>query len=290
MPELPEVEIVGRGLAEAFVGHRVCAITRRFDRLRWPIPDHLLESIQGPDPLAGGVLRSVTRRSKYLLLGFDGGTLLVHLGMSGTLRRLALDTPATLHDHLDIAFEDRLLRYNDPRRFGAVLWDERQPDAVLGSHPLLRGLGVEPFSPAFDAAHLYRATRGRKVAIKQLLLSGCAVVGVGNIYASESLFRARIRPTLAAGRLRLADCERLVVTVRETLADAIEAGGSTLRNFVASSGATGYFQMNTFVYDRAGQPCRRCDTAVREIRQQGRASYYCPVCQPARLPARSPAG
>ncbi len=281
MPELPEVEIVGRGLVEAFVGHRVHAVTRRFERLRWPIPEQLLASIQGADPLTGGVLRSVTRRSKYLLLGFDAGTMLVHLGMSGTLRRLALDTPATAHDHLDIAFDDRLLRYNDPRRFGAVLWDGRQPDAVLGDHPLLRGLGVEPFSPAFDAAHLYRATRGRKVSIKQLLLSGVAVVGVGNIYASESLFRAGIRPTRAAGSLRRIDCERLVVAVRATLAEAIEAGGSSLRNFVASSGAAGYFLMSTFVYDRTGEPCRRCATPVQEIRQQGRATFFCPVCQPA---------
>ena len=279
MPELPEVEIIGRGVAEVFVGRRLTSVVRRFERLRWPIPADLLEAAQGGDPQAGGVLRSVRRRSKYLLLGFDAGSMLVHLGMSGTLRQLDPDAPVGPHDHLDLVFGDRLLRFNDPRRFGAVLWDGRDADALIAGHPLFARLGIEPFADGFDADHLYRGTRGRRVAIKQLLLSGQVVVGVGNIYASESLFRAGIRPTIAAGRLRRDDCERLAAAIRATLADAIEAGGSSLRNFVAASGASGYFQLRTFVYDRAGEGCRVCATPVRMIRQQGRATFFCPTCQ-----------
>ena len=288
------VEIVGRGIAEAFIGHRVQAVVRRFPMLRWPIPDDLAGLIQGRDPEQGGILRSVARRSKYLLMGFDTGTLIMHLGMSGTLRHLLVSVPAGAHDHLDLVFDDRLLRLNDPRRFGAVLWDPRPAPEVALDHPLLSDLGIEPFDAAFDGAHLYRGTRGRRVAIKQLLLSGKVVVGVGNIYASESLFRARIRPTLAASRLRRQDCDRLAAEIRHTLSDAIEAGGSSLRNFVASSGASGYFQLRTFVYDREGEGCRVCSTPVRSIRQQGRATFFCPVCQPSqrakRLPATSDPG
>lgn len=280
MPELPEVEIVCRGLNDAFVGHRLTGVVRRFPHLRWPVPEALEALILGSPALPdGGLLRSVERRSKYLLLGFDTGTVIIHLGMSGTLRRLAREVPLRPHDHLDLVFGDQVLRYNDPRRFGAVLWSGVSPQATASGHELLRNLGVEPFSEAFTGEFLYRATRGRVASIKQVLLSGAIVVGVGNIYASESLFRAGIRPTTAAGRISKPRCERLERSIRVTLTEAIAAGGSTLRDFVASTGQTGYFQLQCLVYGRAGAPCRVCATPVRMIRQQQRATFYCPVCQ-----------
>ncbi len=283
VPELPEVEIVCRGLNDAFVGHRLTGVIRRFAQLRWPIPDGLEQLILGsPSPVhGGGVLRSVDRRSKYLLLGFDTGTVLIHLGMSGTLRRLVPGAPTRAHDHVDFVFEDRVLRYNDPRRFGAVLWSGVTAQATANSHELLRNLGVEPFDQQFTGRLMHEATRRRAVSIKQLLLSGAVVVGVGNIYASESLFRAGIRPTTAAGRISRLRYERLVDAIRQTLTEAIAAGGSTLRDFVASTGQTGYFQLQCFVYGRAGEPCRVCGTPIRMIRQQQRATFYCPVCQKA---------
>ena len=290
MPELPEVEIVCRGLNDAFVGHRLTGVIRRFAQLRWPIPDGLEQLILGPPAAgsgtgigsgAGGVLRSVDRRSKYLLLGFDTGTVLIHLGMSGTLRRLVLGAPTRAHDHVDFVFGDQVLRYNDPRRFGAVLWSGATAQATASSHELLRRLGVEPFSERFTGSLMHEATRHRAVSIKQVLLSGAIVVGVGNIYASESLFRAGIRPTTAAGRIGRPRYDRLAQAIRETLTEAIAAGGSTLRDFVASTGQTGYFQLQCFVYGRAGEPCRVCGTPIRAIRQQQRATFYCPVCQKA---------
>ena len=284
MPELPEVEIVCRGLNDAFVGHRLTGVIRRFAQLRWPIPDDLehliLGSGAGSVPGAdAGVLRSVERRSKYLLLGFDTGTLLIHLGMSGTLRRLMAGAPTRAHDHVDFVFGEQVLRYNDPRRFGAVLWSDATASSTAGSHELLRRLGVEPFSEVFTGRLMFEATRGRKVSIKQVLLSGAIVVGVGNIYACESLFRAGIRPTTAAGRISGPRYQRLAESIRQTLTEAIAAGGSTLRDFVASTGQSGYFQLQCFVYGRQGEPCRRCGTPIRAIRQQQRASFYCPVCQ-----------
>ncbi len=277
MPELPEVEVVRLGLADAFVGRRVRrAILRRAD-LRWPMPADL-------DACVGGrVLEHAARRAKYLLLGFDSGTLIVHLGMSGTLRHRAPGDAPGPHDHVDLDFGDRILRLNDPRRFGAVLWSGDPPSLAQRTHPLLAGLGVEPLEPAFagdDGTEvLYRATRARSVAIKQLLLAGAAVVGVGNIYACESLFRAGIRPTVAAQRLSRPRLARLAAAIRETLAEAIHAGGSTLRDFVGSGGESGYFQLRCHVYGRAGEPCRICATPVRVVRQQQRATYFCPTCQ-----------
>jgi formamidopyrimidine-DNA glycosylase len=272
MPELPEVEVVRSGLAARAAGRRVAGVVRRAPALRWPIPADL------DARLAGRVLRGVERRGKYLLLGFDEGCLIVHLGMSGTFAWRGADAPLRAHDHLDLVFDDGVLRFNDPRRFGAVLWHDRAAGPP-GDHPLLAALGVEPFSDAFDGALLHARTRGRRVAIKSLLLAGSVVVGVGNIYASESLFRAGIRPTVRAGRLSRARCDRLAAAIRATLADAIAAGGSTLRDFVSSEGATGYFQQACFVYDRAGEPCRVCGTPIRTMRQQQRATYWCPRCQ-----------
>ncbi|MEO6268932.1 MAG: bifunctional DNA-formamidopyrimidine glycosylase/DNA-(apurinic or apyrimidinic site) lyase [Lautropia sp.] len=280
MPELPEVEIVCRGLADAFVGHRLTGVIRRFERLRWPIPDALEQLILGPSG-TGGVLRSVERRSKYLLLGFDTGTLLIHLGMSGTLRRLAGEAPLRTHDHVDFVFGEQVLRYNDPRRFGAVLWSADTAQATASGHALLRNLGVEPLGELFTGRLMYEATRRRAAPIKQVLLSGAVVVGVGNIYASESLFRAGIRPTVAAGRINASRYDRLAGSIRQTLLDAIAAGGSTLRDFVASTGQTGYFQLQCNVYGRTGQPCKVCGGTIRCIRQQQRATFYCPACQRA---------
>jgi len=272
MPELPEVEVVRAGLAATVVGRAVRQVVVRVPALRWPVPADLDQRVRGH------VLRSVERRGKYLLLGFDSGWMIVHLGMSGSLRWTRQAQALRTHDHLDLAFDDGVLRLNDPRRFGAVLWHRRE-DGPPDAHPLLASLGVEPFSEAFDGELLFAQTRGRRVAIKQLLLSGTVVVGVGNIYASESLFRAGIRPTTSAGRIGRDRYRLLAQAIRATLAAAIAAGGSTLRDFVSSDGEAGYFQLECFVYDRAGQPCRVCGQAVRAIRQQQRATYWCRTCQ-----------
>lgn len=272
MPELPEVEVVRTGLSGTAAGRRVQSVVVRVPALRWPIPADLNAHVRGR------VLLRVERRSKYLLLRFETGCLIVHLGMSGTLAWRDASTPLRPHDHLDLVFEQGVLRLNDPRRFGAVLWHPAQAGPIE-SHPLLAALGVEPFSDAFDGDLMFKATRGRRVAIKGLLLSGSVVVGVGNIYASESLFRAGIRPTTAAGRIGRARYAKLAQTIRATLTEAIAAGGSTLRDFVSSDGASGYFQLDCFVYDRAGAPCRVCASPIRLLRQQQRATYWCPVCQ-----------
>jgi formamidopyrimidine-DNA glycosylase len=274
MPELPEVEVVRRGL-QARLSHGVVrAVEVREPRLRWPVPESLSES------LAGRRLDAVERRGKYLLLRFGDGTLIVHLGMSGHLRVHEVPPPPARHDHVDIDFGERLLRYHDPRRFGAVLW-HRDLDGPIAQHRLLAGLGVEPFSDAFSGEMLYRATRERRLGIKQLLLAGNVVVGVGNIYASESLFRAGIRPSTAAYRIGRERYERLAEAIRATLAAAIERGGSTLRDFAASDGQGGYFQLDCYVYGRAGLPCRVCGTSILVRRDQQRSTYWCPSCQRA---------
>ncbi len=270
MPELPEVEITRRGIAPALRRRTITAVTVREPRLRWRIPAGLAGT------LLGARVRAVRRRAKYLLLECDRGTLIVHLGMSGSLRVVAATEPPGPHDHFDLAVGDRLLRLRDPRRFGAVLWHAGDP----ARHPLLAGLGVEPLSPAFTGARLHAATRGRRAAIKHTLMDHKLVVGIGNIYANEALFRARIHPRAPAGRLSLARCERLVEAVRSTLRDALAAGGSTLRDFVHSDGAPGYFQQRYDVYDREGAPCRICALPVRRIAQGQRSTWYCPGCQP----------
>src|SRR5690606_15742189 len=219
------------------------------------------------------------RRGKYLLLHFERGTQLVHLGMSGSLRRVADDEPARRHDHIEWHFGDAVLRLHDPRRFGAVLW-HANGGGPRGAHPLLARVGVEPFDPAFAGALLRRGLRGRSVAASQALLAGDIVVGVGNIYASESLFRAGIHPAAPARRVSAARCDRLAAAIRSTLQDALDAGGSTLRDYVNSSGEPGaYFTIHAAVYERAGQPCRRCAAPIRRIVQGARATYYCPRCQ-----------
>lgn len=272
MPELPEVEVTRRGVAPFLEGRRVADVVLRHTGLRWPFPVEDLKAV------CGQVIRGTGRRGKYLLLHFDHGILLIHLGMSGHLRVLPASTPAGKHDHFDLVLGDELLRMTDPRRFGAVLWHGHEEGEVEG-HWLLKSLGVEPLEDRFSAQLLYQGTRNRKAPIKQVLLAGDIVVGVGNIYASESLFKAGINPNTPACRIGLARYEKLVQAIRETLAAAIEQGGSTLRDFRGADGQAGYFQQSYFVYDRADLPCRLCGGAIRQIRQGQRSTFYCINCQ-----------
>ena len=270
MPELPEVETTLRGLSPHMKGQTVAQVVIRNPHLRWPVPQHLVTTLRGQ------TVRSLLRRAKYLLLECDSGTLILHLGMSGSLRILSAKTPPEKHDHFDLVLQNgTLMRLRDPRRFGAVLWHEGD----ITQHPLLLKLGPEPLLDDFDAGYLYRATRKRNAAIKQLIMDSHIVVGVGNIYASESLFHAGIRPQLAAGKLSLPRCARLVQTIRSTLTASIAQGGSTLRDFVDSNGKPGYFQQSYAVYGRTGEPCRVCNTKIKKIVQGQRSTFYCPGCQ-----------
>ena len=270
MPELPEVETTRRGIAPVLVGRRIVDCIVRERRLRWPIAPSFEAQVRGK------TVRRVERRAKYLLLRFDAGTAIVHLGMSGSLRVLAAEAPIARHDHWDLVLDSGLaLRFHDPRRFGSLHWSERDPDL----HPLLAKLAPEPLSAAFDAAYLYRATRKRAVAIKLLLMNSQLVVGVGNIYASEALFRARIRPTRRSRRLSRAQALALTQAIKEVLAEAIRTGGTTLRDYVNPSGAPGYFRQRLYVYERDGEPCRICRTPIEQRRQSQRATYWCPHCQ-----------
>ena len=272
MPELPEVEVTRRGVAPHLEGRMVTAVVLRHTGLRWPFPAGL------DAQLGGRTIRATGRRGKYLLLEFEHGTLIIHLGMSGHLRILPHPTIPAKHDHFDLVVGDQLMRLTDPRRFGAVLWHP-QEDGAVDNHLLLRSLGTEPLEPGFTAELLYRQTRNRASPIKQVLLAGDIVVGVGNIYASESLFRAGINPKTPARRISLARYEKLALAIRDILAAAILKGGSTLRDFVGADGQTGYFQQSYFVYDCAGKPCRVCGAAVRQIRQGQRSTFYCVNCQ-----------
>jgi formamidopyrimidine-DNA glycosylase len=268
MPELPEVEVTRRGLAPRLAGRTISAVEVREPRLRWPVPRKVRT-------LAGRKVLAVRRRGKYLLLDCGDGHLIVHLGMSGSLRLLPPGTPAQKHDHFDLVLGDRLLRLRDPRRFGAVLWTSRDVQA----HPLLAGLGIEPLSRALAPARLHSLTRGCRMPVKQFVMDARRIVGVGNIYAAESLFRAGIDPRRRAGRLSRAECARLARAIKETLRAAIRAGGSSLRDYVAADGALGEFQSRTWVYGREGAPCRLCRTPVRRIVQGARSTFFCPTCQ-----------
>lgn len=275
MPELPEVEVTRRALAPHVEGRVIERVEVREPRLRWPVPADLALRLEGRR------VEALERRGKYLLWRFAHGTLLSHLGMSGVWRvhprGVALPSPGR-HDHVDVWTADACLRLTDPRRFGALLWHAGDA-GPLERHPLLSALGIEPFDPAFDGDWLYRGTRGRPGAIKQALLAGDIVVGVGNIYASESLFRAGINPKVPARRLGPGRCARLAEAIRAVLAEAIAVGGSTLRDFVGADGAEGYFMLDARVYERAGQPCRTCGAPIARIVQGQRATYYCRVCQ-----------
>jgi formamidopyrimidine-DNA glycosylase len=276
MPELPEVEVTRRGVAPHLEGRVVEQVVLRRAGLRWPFPERLGELLAGRRILHTG------RRGKYLLLGFEHGTLIIHLGMSGHLRVLPPGIEPKKHDHFDLVVGGpdgtKVLRMHDPRRFGAVLWHAND-DGELEQHLLLRGLGVEPLGDGFSGALLHRSTRRRSAPVKQVLLAGDVVVGVGNIYACESLFRAGINPKTPAARISRVRYDRLAAAIREVLAAAIEQGGSTLRDFIAVNGQSGYFQQAYFVYDRAGVPCRNCGTPVRQIKQGQRSTFYCVNCQ-----------
>jgi formamidopyrimidine-DNA glycosylase len=280
MPELPEVETTRLGLLPHVVGRTITRVIVRDRRLRWPIPKSLGKCLENR------VVAGVSRRGKYLLWDVEsmhgGGFLLCHLGMSGSLFTVKTEVPVVKHDHVDIEIANDtnaephiIVRYHDPRRFGAMLW-------IPGSsprHPLLDSLGPEPLSDAFSGEHLFALSRKRAVSVKEFIMNAHVVVGVGNIYASESLFQAGIRPTTAAGKITQVRYERLAEAIRATLAKAIAAGGSSLRDYVKADGELGYFQVDAFVYDREDKDCRVCGSTIKQIRQGQRATYYCSHCQ-----------
>lgn len=267
MPELPEVETTRRGIASHLAQATVRQVIVRTPRLRWPIPEL---------PIAGQPLLAIERRAKYLLFRFPNGTLLVHLGMTGSLRVLTRPQAVQAHEHVDIEWVDgRILRYRDPRRFGAFLWTDSDPE----QHPLLARLAPEPLCAQFDTDWLTRKLARRSTPIKVAIMDAQCVVGVGNIYASESLFRAGISPLRPAASLNANEIARLLAEIRSTLAAAIAAGGTTLRDYVDSDGKAGYFSLQCAVYDRAGLPCPHCGQVVAQTRQAQRATYWCPHCQ-----------
>lgn len=276
MPELPEVEVTRLGIQPHIEGLRVSAVNIIDGRLRWPVPSNLNTLLSGQKVLG------IERRGKYLLIEFNAGYLLLHLGMTGTLRILPSSDPLKLHDRVTFEFGRLSLRLHDPRKFGAVLWHPKSKGPIEGN-ALLQKLGVEPFSFEFagelGTEVLYQCSRKRSVAVKQFLLAGQAVVGVGNIYCSESLFEAGIHPAKAAGKLTRPQCSRLATAVRLILKKAIAAGGSSLKDFVNSEGDPGHFMVQTKVYDRKDQPCKVCKTPIKQIVQGQRSTYFCPQCQ-----------
>lgn len=274
MPELPEVETTRLGLLPAVCGQRIEHVIVRESRLRWPVPEDFALK------LSGMTIDNLSRRGKYLLWHCHerrrDGILLSHLGMSGALSCTNPLTAPGKHDHIDIVLHNgTAIRYTDPRRFGAMLWI----DGKAAQHPLLDKLGLEPLSEAFSGTYLYAQSRTRRVSVKEFIMNGQVVVGVGNIYASESLHLAGINPTLPVGRLSRARCQRLCDAIRTTLQAALNAGGSTLRNYVNADGAPGWFQLSAQVYDRAGEACRRCEGTVRMVTQGQRSTFFCPRCQ-----------
>jgi formamidopyrimidine-DNA glycosylase len=270
MPELPEVETSLRGIAPHLRGRRILRLVARERRLRWPVPESLDTAVAGQPVL------DLRRRAKYLLIDLPAGTLILHLGMSGSLRVLPAATPPGPHDHIDLALDDgRCLRLRDPRRFGSLHWAPPPVEA----HPLLAHLGPEPLSPGFDGAYLHRRSRGRRAAVKTFIMDSHVVVGVGNIYASEALHRAGIHPARPAGRIALPRYERLAASIKTVLAAAIAEGGTSLRDFVQEDGNPGYFARALRVYGRTGEPCPGCGEPVRTRRIGQRSSFYCPRCQ-----------
>jgi formamidopyrimidine-DNA glycosylase len=270
MPELPEVETTRLGLVPHLVGRRVRGAVVRNGSLRWPVPADLARRLKGEE------VRGIRRRGKYLLIDLKRGHLLVHLGMSGRLSVVAEDAPPRKHDHVDVQLEGhQSLRLTDPRRFGAMLW---LPQPAEG-HALLAGLGLEPLDRGFTGQALRDRAKGRRVAVKQFLMNGRIVVGVGNIYASEALWRAKIHPLRSVARISTAAWTRLAAAVRETLEHALAKGGSTLRDFAAVDGRAGRYQKRFSVYGRAGKPCPRCGATVRTLRQGQRSTFFCPKCQ-----------
>lgn len=270
MPELPEVETTRRGIEPLVMNKIVDRVLVYNGALRWPVPGDL------DTTLAGQIISSVTRRSKYLLFNFERGTLIIHLGMTGHLRVCRSAAERRKHDHVELVFSDHsILRFNDSRRFGAVFWTETDPL----QHERLAALGPEPLSETFSAEYLFRVSRQRKIAIKPFLMDAKVVVGVGNIYASEALFRAGISPRKPAGRVSRSAYAQLVRSVQEVLAEAIDAGGTTIRDFTDSEGRPGYFRHELRVYGRAGEKCRQCAGVIKQIRLGQRSTFYCPKCQ-----------
>ncbi len=269
MPELPEVEVCRLGITPHILDKKVSDVVVRHWQLRWPIPQQVIQ-------LNGQKVLSVSRRSKYLLIEFATGTLLLHLGMSGTIRVIEASTPVIKHDHFDLAFEHgKALRLNDPRRFGAVLWleDNQDPDRILSK------LGPEPLSDDFNSGYLFAKGKGRKVPIKTFIMNNDIVVGVGNIYANEALFKAGIRPTAITGKITKKRLDLLTEEIKTVLAKAILQGGTTLKDFTQADGKPGYFAQSLNVYGRAGKKCLQCETILEEVRQSNRSSVFCPQCQ-----------
>ena len=270
MPELPEVETTRRGIRPHILGHAITAVSVRERRLRWPVPRGLGKA------LSGQRVQGVERRGKYLLLYLDAGCLILHLGMSGSLRVLPAGMPAGQHDHIDIVFDnDHCLRLRDPRRFGSIHYTRGDPR----QHKLLAGLGPEPLGAEFDGDYLYRRARGRKQAVKSFIMDSRIVTGVGNIYANEALFLSGIHPRRAAGRVSLPRYRELARDIKRVLKLAIDKGGTTLRDFTGGEGRPGYFSQELNVYDRTDEPCKVCATPIRQYRISQRSSFYCKHCQ-----------
>ncbi|WP_298943961.1 bifunctional DNA-formamidopyrimidine glycosylase/DNA-(apurinic or apyrimidinic site) lyase [uncultured Psychromonas sp.] len=269
MPELPEVETSRRGISPHIVNQKVSNVILRHHQLRWPIPENLLALLKD------NILLNIDRRAKYLLLRFESGTLLIHLGMSGSLRICELNTPAQKHDHVDLQFEHCLLRYTDPRRFGAILWlgDSPQESALLSI------LGPEPLSDEFTAGMLYDQAKNRKLPVKQFIMEQKVVTGVGNIYATEALFKAGISPIRAANNISLKRYQLLVDAIKEILTEAIKQGGTTLKDFVGGDGKPGYFQQTLHVYGKTGELCPSCKAPLTSVKLAARNSVYCSHCQ-----------
>ncbi len=272
MPELPEVEVIKRGIQPHIVGQVISRVIIRHYGLRWPVPKNIIHCLEQQ------CIQQVDRRGKYLLLKLGQGTVILHLGMSGRLRILQQQLPAEKHDHVDLVFANgKVLRFTDPRRFGALLWTEKNPN----QHPLLKNLGCEPLTPAFSGRYLWQQAKTRSLPVKSFLMDHQTVVGVGNIYANEALFFAGIHPLTPARQLTLADHNRLVKAVKLILRRAIRQGGTTLKDFVNSAGEAGYFAVELAVYGREGLPCKQCATQLRGLRLSNRSTVYCPNCQPS---------
>ena len=269
MPELPEVETTRRGIEKHVVNQQVCDVVLRTKKLRWPIPTRLKAN------LVDQSITAVHRRGKYLLLSTGKGTLIIHLGMSGSLRITDITAPVKKHDHVDIVFSDHLLRLHDPRRFGAVLWTSKDPY----KHKLLTSLGPEPLSPDFSGTYLFNLSRNRQSSIKDFIMNSRNVVGIGNIYATEALFLSGIHPVRAAGKISAARYESLAENIKAVLTRALQCGGTTLRDFVNEEGNPGYFRIDLKVYGREGLPCMVCNSTLRAIKQSQRTTTYCTHCQ-----------
>ncbi len=270
MPELPEVETTRRGIEPHIENNKVSKVILRRKTLRWPITPALSKD------LPGETIQSVSRRGKYLLLATQKGCLLIHLGMSGSLRIVESSRAAAKHDHVDVVFaNNKVLRYTDPRRFGCILW-ETEP---IEAHPLLASLGPEPLEDNFHTDYLFKKSRRRNVAVKTFIMDSKVVVGVGNIYANESLFLAGISPKRSAGKISKPRYEKLVECIQQVLQQAIDVGGTTLKDFTGSDGEPGYFAQSLHVYGRRGEPCHGCNGTLKEIRQGQRSTVYCPQCQ-----------